>query len=74
MFVSCVWHLCEDGTINKLWPYRNVPFAGGDSSVGEIRGSHNKENLLFSGPEMLLECSSQSANGFTPQGDNSFLF
>ena len=23
---------------------------------------------------MLLECSSQSVNGITPQGDNSFLF
>ena len=39
-----------------------------------MRGSHNKGNLLFFGPEMLLESSSQSVNCITPQGDNSFLF
>ena len=31
-------------------------------------------NLLFSWPKVMLGCSSQSVNGITPQGDNSFLF
>ena len=32
-----------------------------------------KGNLLFSGPKVLLECSSQSVNGITPQGNNFFF-
>ena len=57
-----------------MWPYRNEPFTGGDASLSSISGSKNKGNLLFSWPELILECSSQSVNGITPQGDNSFLF
>ena len=41
----------------------------------EIKGSHIKLNLLFSGPKVLLGCSSQSVNGhFSPKATTARYF